>query len=183
MFLISKTNHCWSNHGIVCLIISVLGSTQMQNILHEKKSGWIGLKTFRGDFKNGIKKLNHLVKTIASCPTWNGWAIQLYCFSGKCMTCLELEATYILKIKSERVLVGTVHYGSIMPKRWKDWILFVKVGRVMDPVTVGSGRVGASGASLDGRRLAVGGQVGENWTLSAPCWCCWWLGCRWFFFW
>jgi hypothetical protein len=33
----------WSNHGIVCLIISVLGSTKTQNILHEKRSFWIGL--------------------------------------------------------------------------------------------------------------------------------------------
>ena len=49
-----------------------------------------------------------------------------------------------------------------MPKGGKDGIFFVQVGSVVDPVTVGSCRVGASGASLDGRRLAVGGQVGEN---------------------
>ena len=28
----------WSNHGIVCLIISELTFTQMQNILHKKKT-------------------------------------------------------------------------------------------------------------------------------------------------
>jgi hypothetical protein len=36
-FLILKTNYFWSNRGIVCLIISVLGSTHTQNILQEKK--------------------------------------------------------------------------------------------------------------------------------------------------
>ena len=36
-FLNFKTNYFWSNRGIVCLIISVLGPTQTQNILHEKK--------------------------------------------------------------------------------------------------------------------------------------------------
>ena len=36
IFLILKTNYFWSNRGIVCLIISVLGSTQTQSILHKK---------------------------------------------------------------------------------------------------------------------------------------------------
>ena len=49
-----------------------------------------------------------------------------------------------------------------MPKGVKDGIFFVQVGSVVDPVTVGSCRVEAIGASLDGRRLAVGGQVGDN---------------------
>ena len=50
-FLILKTNYFWSNRGIVCLIISVLGPTQTQNILHEKKSGRIGLKSFSWRFQ------------------------------------------------------------------------------------------------------------------------------------
>ena len=49
-----------------------------------------------------------------------------------------------------------------MPKGGKDGIFFVQVGSIVDPVTVGGCRVGVSGASLDGRRLAVVGQVGEN---------------------
>ena len=40
----------------------------------------------------------------------------------------------------------------------------------MDLVTVGISRVGAGGASLEGRWFAVGGhQVGEDGTLPAPC--------------
>ena len=38
VFLILKTNCFWSNRGIVCLIISVLGPTQTQDILHEEKN-------------------------------------------------------------------------------------------------------------------------------------------------
>ena len=49
-----------------------------------------------------------------------------------------------------------------MPKGGKDGIFFAQVGSVVDPVTVGGCCVGVSGASLDGRRLAVVGQVGEN---------------------
>ena len=50
-FLIFKTNYFWSNRGIVCLIISVLGPTQTQNILHEKKSDRIRLKSFSWRFQ------------------------------------------------------------------------------------------------------------------------------------
>ena len=49
-----------------------------------------------------------------------------------------------------------------MPKGGKDGIFFVQVGSVMDPVTVGGCRVGASGVSLYERRLAFGGKVGDN---------------------
>ena len=49
-------------------------------------------------------------------------------------------------------------------------ILFLKVGGVIDPVTVGISRVGAGGVYLEGRWFAVGGpQVGEDGMLSAPC--------------
>ena len=55
-FLIFKTNYFWSNRGIVCLIISVLGYTQTQNILHEKNVVGYSCEVCRGDFKNGVKK-------------------------------------------------------------------------------------------------------------------------------
>ena len=68
-FLIFKTNYFWSNRGIVCLIISVLGPTQTQNILHEKKSSRIRLKSFSWRFQKWCKKkLNHLVKTYSFRP-------------------------------------------------------------------------------------------------------------------
>ena len=68
-FLIFKTNYFWSNRGIFCLIISVPGPTQTQNILHEKKSDPIRLKSFSWRFQKWcLKKLNHLVKTYSIRP-------------------------------------------------------------------------------------------------------------------
>jgi hypothetical protein len=63
-FFLFKTNYFWSNHGIVCLIISVLGSTQTQNILHEKNLFGCGCEAGPGDFKNGVKKIGPLGKKL-----------------------------------------------------------------------------------------------------------------------
>ena len=49
--------------GIVCLIISVLGSTKTQNILHKKNLFGYVCGPGPRDFKNGVKKLVHLVKS------------------------------------------------------------------------------------------------------------------------
>ena len=73
-FLILKTNYFWSNRGIVCLIISVLGPTQTQNILHEKKIWSDKIKKFFVKISKMVLNffLNHLVKTYSFAPykTW-----------------------------------------------------------------------------------------------------------------
>ena len=57
-FLILKTNYFWSNRGIVCLIISVLGPTQTQNILHEKKICLDRVKKFFVEISKMVLKKN-----------------------------------------------------------------------------------------------------------------------------
>ena len=63
-FLVKK-NYFWSNRGIVCLIISVLGPTQTQNILHEKKI-WSDrvMKLFLDISKMVLKKIEPLGKNL-----------------------------------------------------------------------------------------------------------------------
>ena len=51
----------WSNHDIVCLIISVLGFTQTQNKSTQKKNLFrcgCGCEAGPRDFKNGVKKID-----------------------------------------------------------------------------------------------------------------------------
>ena len=69
-FLIFKTNYFWSNRGIVCLIISVLGPTQTLNILHEKKFFSEKIKKFFVEISKIVfkKKLTRLVKTYSFLP-------------------------------------------------------------------------------------------------------------------